>query len=226
MRRISYRSHLLLILFFILIMSVPRETTERMRSYVIASFSPCWRSVHFLKEKILLLLPISAHSPIDALELERLSQENHTLHSQLENVREWLLNEDRISEQVAQYQFFSAADAQDGLGQRFFKRRSEELRRALELQLCSLPAKVIFREPVSWSSTLWINVGEKDNQKLQQKIICKNSPVLLGKLIVGAVEYVGDHRSRVRLITDSRLTPSVRACRGNEQNRHLFELLE
>ncbi len=50
--------------------------------------------------------------------------------------------------------------------------------------------------------------------------------MLLGTSIVGIVEYVGDHQSRVRLITDSRLTPSVRVSRGGEQNRYILENLE
>jgi len=49
--------------------------------------------------------------------------------------------------------------------------------------------------------------------------------VLLGTSLVGIVEYVGTFQSRVRLITDSRLVPSVRAVRGNEQNRYLLEHL-
>jgi rod shape-determining protein MreC len=40
------------------------------------------------------------------------------------------------------------------------------------------------------------------------------------------VEYVGGSQSRVRLITDSRLVPSVRSVRGNAQNRYLLEHLD
>ena len=51
----------------------------------------------------------------------------------------------------------------------------------------------------------------------------KNSPVLFGTSIIGVVEYVGYERSRVRLITDEKLVPSVRAVRGRENNRFLLE---
>jgi cell shape-determining protein MreC len=211
-------------------MSLSQEASERIRSCVVCSFAPCWQSFSFLKEKILSLftlpLPVAVYSPADTFEIERLSQENQLLRSQIENVREWLLYEDRIQEQVGRYKLLSQTNFNDTFWQEFFKRRSQELCQSLDLQICALPAKVIFREPASWSSTLWINLGEKENQKLKKKIIGKNSPVLLGTSIIGIVEYVGDHQSRVRLITDSRLTPSVRACRGNEQNRHLFEHLE
>ena len=230
MRRISYRSYLFLILFFFCVMSLSQNAAERIRSYVVCSFSPCWRSFNFLKEKTLFLLtlplPAATHSCVNRFEIQRLSQENQLLRSQIENVRQWLLHEDRIQEQVERYKIFLQTDFNEPFWKEFFIRRSQELCHSLDMQISALPAKVIFREPASWSSTLWINLGEKDNQKLKKKIIGKNSPVLLGTSIVGVVEYVGDYQSRVRLITDSRLTPSVRVCRGNEQNRYLLEHLE
>jgi len=230
MRRVSYRPYVFLILFFLVVMSLPKSASERVRSAVVCSFSPGWRSLSFLKEKTLffLTLPVSIHSrsPESVLEMERLSQENQLLRSQIENVRDWLLYEDRIQELAHKHESLSQASVTEGLWKEFFKRRSQELCKALELQICSLPAKVIFREPASWSSTLWINLGENDNKKLGKKIIGKNSPVLLGTSIIGVVEYVGLFQSRVRLITDSSLVPSVRSVRGNEQNRYLLEHLD
>ncbi len=230
MRRISYRPYLFLTLFFFCVMSLSYESSERIRSCVVCSFSPCWRGLNFLKEKTLFILTLpllrTGHSPGDTFEIERLSQENQLLRSQIENVRQWLLYEDRIQEQVDRYKHLLQTNLDDIFWKEFFKRRSRELCHLLDLHICALPATVIFREPASWSSTLWINLGEKDNQRLGKKIVDKNSPVLLGTSIVGVIEYVGDHQSRVRLITDSRLTPSVRACRGNQQNGYLLEHLE
>jgi rod shape-determining protein MreC len=216
MRRISYRPFIFLILFFFTLMSLPHGASQRLRSCAVCSFSPCWKG----------LKRTPPHSSGDSLEQQRLSQENQLLRSQIENVRQWLLYEDRIQEQIARYKLIAKPNAADEQIKNFFTRRSEELCQSLDLQICSLPAQVVFREPASWSSTLWINLGEKDNQKLDKKIIGKNSPVLLGTSVVGIVEYVGDHQSRVRLITDSRLAPSVRACRGGEQNRYILENLE
>lgn len=71
-----------------------------------------------------------------------------------------------------------------------------------------IPARVIFRSPSSWNSSLWINLGRSNND-----IIQKNCPVVVGKSVVGVVDYVGKKQSRVRLITDSGLTPSVRSVR-------------
>jgi rod shape-determining protein MreC len=224
MRRISYRPYFLLILFFFCVMSLSQGTSEKIRSLVVCSFAPYWKSFNFLKEKAW-AIPLS-HAAQSSDAIDRLSQENQLLRSQIENVREWLLYEDRIQEQVARYKLLTQSNASDPFWKEFFTRRSRELARSLELQISALPAKVIFREPASWSSTLWINVGEKENQKLGKKIIDKNSPILLGTTIVGVVEYVGDNQSRVRLITDARLCPSVRALRGNEQNRYVLEHLE
>lgn len=230
MRRVSYRPYLFLILFFLVLMSLPQGATERLRSSVVCSFAPGWRGLSFLKEKGAYLLtlpyPKAAQSSQSLLELERLSQENQLLRSQIENVREWLLYEDRIQEQVERYKSLSQNANADSIWKDFFIRRSKELCNALDMQIQSLPAKVIFREPATWSSTLWINLGENDNEKMGKKIIGKNSPVLLGTSIVGIVEYVGRNQSRVRLITDSRLVPSVRVVRGKEQNRFLLEHLE
>lgn len=81
-----------------------------------------------------------------------------------------------------------------------------------------LPAKVIFRSQDAWNSALWINVGEKDNRDLGRAVVMKMSPVILGEAVVGIIDYVGEKQSRVRLLTDSTLTPAVRAVRreGNK----------
>jgi rod shape-determining protein MreC len=85
--------------------------------------------------------------------------------------------------------------------------------------LSAHPAKVIYRDPASWSSMVWVGAGEKEG-------ITKNSPVLLGDAVVGVVDYVGNHKSRVRLITDSGLVPSVRVARGKQQNTVLSNRIE
>ena len=87
----------------------------------------------------------------------------------------------------------------------------------------AIAARVIFRSPSTWNSSLWINVGTESNLAYIQPIISKNSPVLVGDAIVGVVDYVGKRQSRVRLITDSGLVPSVRVARGQEQNKAMAE---
>ncbi len=187
--------------------------------------------MNYLKEKSLLLtswpMAMPQEKDLELLaELEELRQENHLLHSQMDNVRDWLLSEDRLGEQYERLKTLVGQEKKAGDGKDFLRRRSGELCRALERQLQALPAQVIFREPISWSSSVWINVGERDNQALGRTIVAKNSPVLMGTSIVGVVEYVGNSRARVRLITDAHLSPSVRAVRGREQNRFVTEHLD
>lgn len=81
----------------------------------------------------------------------------------------------------------------------------------------SITAPVIYRSPTSWNSTLWIGAGQRDNLVKEREIIAKNSPVLSGGAVIGLVDYVGENQSRVRLITDSALHPSVRVMRQDAQ---------
>lgn len=83
-------------------------------------------------------------------------------------------------------------------------------------------AQVIFRAPMTWNHCLWINAGTDENRKLGKTIIAKNSPVLYGRSLVGVIDYVGARQSRVHLITDARLTPSVRAMRFIGKQAHLL----
>lgn len=69
----------------------------------------------------------------------------------------------------------------------------------------AIPARVVFRSPASWSSSLWIDIGKTQ--------VLPNSPVVVGNALVGVIDHVSGRRARVRLITDSGLHPSVRASR-------------
>ena len=97
----------------------------------------------------------------------------------------------------------------------------------IETPLSSSPltAQVIYRDPHTWSSNLWIDVGEKKNQTLGYKAIASNSPVLVDGSLVGIVEWVGEKKSRVRLITDARMTVSVRVTRGNLEKERILKWL-
>lgn len=79
-------------------------------------------------------------------------------------------------------------------------------------------AHVIYRNPQSWGSTLWVDVGTASVEK--------NSPVIAGGALVGLVDYVGRRQVRVRLITDRGVKPSVRAVRGGLQNSQLNDYVE
>lgn len=67
-------------------------------------------------------------------------------------------------------------------------------------------AKVIFRDPAFWSSSVLIDKGYKDSQFP----IERNSPVISNGYLIGLVEEVFDTYSKVRLITDKHLQFSVK----------------
>jgi len=97
------------------------------------------------------------------------------------------------------------------------------LSRILTSLLPATPARVIYRSKEAWTNTLWIDLGEEHNSVQNAPLISKNSPVVLGASLVGMVEYVGKRQSRVRLITDSALTPSVRILREESGSERLAE---
>lgn len=221
MRKITYSPYLLLGFSLLSLISLPEKATESIRSAVVCSLAPCWTLGSFP-------LPFwNQVSPdrTNTLEMERLQQENQILRAQIENVREWLLNEDRLQDQVERLKLFTTLAQRESEWKSFFERRSKELCAILEFQALSCPAQVIFREPSSWSSSIWINVGQEDNIRFGKEVIAKNSSVLAGNSVIGVVDYVGGAQSRVRLITDACLRLSVRAVRGGEQNRYLMEHL-
>jgi len=221
MRRVSYKPYGFLLFLLLLMVSMPYQAADKIRSFAVATVAPPWRMINFFKDsffKITTVMPSGGFqtSPAVSRELEVLRHENHSLKSQLEVLKQYLVSDQLLQQQVDQLKAFNVEDA-------FFRRRASELFRLIELQAKSISGKVIFREPASWSSCLWINIGERNNQLVGKAIIAKNSPVVVGSSVVGIVEYVGHRRSRIRLITDSGLVPSVRVVRGMEQNGVLLE---
>lgn len=207
MRRVNYTPYFFLVFCLFLFFSLPLRLTESVRSKTVNALHLSWLS--------LTTTPKEGNQ-----ELEQLKLENLKLRTQIQSIREWLLYEERIEDQLERFKEISKQSGD------FFHRRSIYLSQFLDKQFQSIPAQVIFREPNSWSSTLWVNVGEKDNELLEEKIIVKNSPVLMGFSVIGLVEYVGQTQSKVRLITDTSLNPSVRAIRGNQQNRLMREHID
>lgn len=212
MRRVSYRPYILLALFFVSVFSVNAHVTQGARRLAISSLSVLWQK-----------MAVGKSAPrIEA----GFGREDLFLKSQMESMREWLLLEDRIASQVDRLQELASFKMTGVELKEFFRLRGKQLISLLELSASSVLAPVVFREPASWSSYLWIGVGEKDNALLGRKIIAKNSPVVVGNALIGVVEEVGKSRSKVRLISDAHLVPSVRVVRGEPQNRFLLEHLE
>lgn len=181
---------------------LPEKGVEKLRLCAVGAVAPSWDYAH---QKF-------AHPLSETKELEL---ENKLLRNQLETVKSVLL-----SQWTLQKEFIDTFDPDIN-----FEGKKAYLSEVLFKQCNAIPARVVFREPTNWSNSLWINVGEKDNELLGRQAIEKDSPVVVGKAIVGVVEEVGKTRSRVRLITDPRFTLSVRVFRGGEQNIALCQKL-
>jgi len=229
MRRGQKRYYVYLILFVFFVWNVPKETSQNARFICISALSPGWETCRFIKENALLAFfspgSVSGQTGSEAGQLEALKRENHLLRMQLDNVKEWLLHGDRIEEQIRRLHELGIK-GEEKSSRAFYKRRQEQLLGILKLQVKALPAKIVYREPCSWSSFLWVNVGEKNNELSGEVIVAKNSPVVIGNVLVGVVEEVGATRSKIRLITDSKLVPSVRAVRGSEQNQFVADRIK
>jgi rod shape-determining protein MreC len=204
------------IAFFILCqLSLSTKTTDRLRSMSVAALSPPWLGLSSAKEsvfKIAAVWPSGGYytSPEMKNELEGLKLENHNLRYQVELLKAQVDLEKLVGEEAELLKKFVQDDA-------YAKRRKAEVFRLIDLYTPAVVGKVIFRETASWSSSFWINLGEKTNHDLGKTVIAKNSPVVVGTSLLGIVEYVGQHRSRVRLVTDASIVPSVRILRGSEQ---------
>ena len=171
--------------------SLSKSASDQARSMAVSTFTPAWRCAEEVKE-YLSDRPIAKGKKSESIESSLLKVENQRLKEQLGWAKEWIFYEAKLRHDA----------------------RTDHLSSLLELRSKAIPAPVIYRDPSSWSSSLWIGVGEEDNQEIGYPIVARNSPVVEGSCLVGVVEYVGKRQSRVRLITDSGLTPAVRVVRG------------
>lgn len=227
MRKPRVSSYALWALFLLFLAVLPTPFTHKTRNLCIAAITPSWELCHFLGAKLgAALLPTNSSASTQELEkkLQLALEENHLLQLQLDNMKEWLFHEERLEEQMQKWQQMQKSTTTEDAS--FFQRRQKQLSKILDLQLQAIPAKVIYREPTFWSSVFWVNVGEKDNIAMNKQIVAKNSQVTLGNVLVGVIEEVGPSRSKVRLITDAKLTPSIRAIRGSEQNHLLSDQID
>ena len=219
-------AYLLILVTLLILLSASRTTTEKMRGLTASFMAPSWESLTSLR--FFFQAPFSffseEHYPTkhgvvltSHEEISRLQLENRMLRNELNELQE-ILQKDRIS---------GAKVSENEIDTHLLiDKHHRELQQLSRMQLEAIPARVIFRSRLSWNSSLWINVGESQNETLGRIAIAKNSPVVVGTSIVGVVDYVGRNQSRVRLITDSGLTPAVRAVRGALQNRPIVQQME
>ncbi len=198
----GYKRYLFLGAALFLLLSLPVVFIENLQGKTVACFSFVFKgSNSFIQGQ--------------SRENERLEGENHLLRLEINKLRA-LLEQKIRTEKLSRELKNPALSA----------RRLDETQFLASQFTQAVPAKVIYRDPGSWSSSVWVNVGEETNALLNQPIIQKNSPVILGRNLVGAVDYVGKNQSRIRLITDKALQPSVRAVRGLPQNSALIDQIE
>ncbi|MCB1072947.1 MAG: rod shape-determining protein MreC [Chlamydiia bacterium] len=220
MRKKSYRSYIFLGLFLFSLFYLPGIFVQEVRNSAGAISKGFWRQGAYVRASF---SPPSLPKK-NKEEMKSLEVENLLLKKQNESLRRRLLSEERIESQIKKIQEIISIDEEKSLA--FHKRRKIAAEKQLELELFSLSAEVIYRDPSEWSSTLWINVGEIENTKLRENVVSVGSPVLKGPFLIGMVEFVGKRKSRVRLLTDASLIPSVRVARGGEGNRELATLVK
>ncbi|MBS0615192.1 MAG: hypothetical protein JSR58_01400 [Verrucomicrobia bacterium] len=194
MKRLSYKPYGWLAFCLFCLLSFSPKTSDRLRSASMGTIAPIWRMIAAIP---------GFFSSEQARQIDILKQENQSLKAELEMLKQYVIAEGWLQDQQEKVKSFT-------------ERRKSEFLERLELMGSGVLAKVIFREPASWSSTLWINVGERSNERLGKSVILKNSPVVVGDQVVGVIEYVGHRRSKVRLITDSGLPIAVRAQRDQK----------
>lgn len=205
----NYKGYIFLFCFLLSLLSLSIPTIEWLRGSSSSLFSPFWNTFSHLK--------VGSEGKKENLLVQKLQIENNLLKDEMQQLMV-LLNQERQHAREAQ------KDIEDKTTPSF-QRRITQIKNKLKGQLQAIPAKIIFRSPEAWSNFVWINVGSANNVGLKNSVVAKNSPVVLGNSLVGVIEEVGSHQSKVRLITDPNLNPSVRIARGDLQKQHSLDLI-
>jgi cell shape-determining protein MreC len=161
---------------------------------------------------------------------EELSLENQILKSQISYIREWIAAQQKVEEFFSEMKKLEKTEKLMLVNQESQKKRFKILADYVNLFSRHAFAKIILKEPFSSSSFAWVNVGELYNQKIGYQLVQKNSPVVVGDVLVGVVEEVFLHHAKIRLITDPNLVIAVKSARGKSQlkvmNEKALELLD
>lgn len=210
--KIKTRLYLLPLLVAVGCLFLPRVFTEGMRGVAIGTLTPFWQRLVDLKA--FFQSPFNRVSdPSSGLnftkdqEMQQLLLENRVLKNELENLKGVVEQEYFIFNEMLR-------DPSLEINPSAVTAHEQEILDLFSLELMHIPARVLYRPLNTWNHSLWIDKGEADNRSLGRVVIAKNSPVVIGLAVVGVVDEVGLHSSRVRLITDSALNPSVRIKRG------------
>jgi len=209
-KKIGY-SYFFLFCSLLALVSLPRESTEHIRGSAVAFMAPSWKQILAAKSMVASVSQSEKGRTleIETGELNKLRLENALLRTEITHLKEVLQHEIQLISHLKAAEGSFNVETVDLVN----KRHKIETERLFQLQLQSIPARIIVRSPESWNSSMWIDVGNATNEKLGKIVVAKNSPVVVGNSVVGIIDYVGRKQARVQLITDSELTPSVRAMR-------------
>lgn len=202
-------AYLIILVVLLLMMSISRSSSEKIRGESVAFVAPLWEKLG--KVKNVASNPTKTESDAVSLkdEVQRLELENQLLSNELSYVHSLFDFQQEVQSQVSNFPIDMVEEARAAL---------PKLANNIKLQIHAVPARVLMRSFDTWNNFLWINVGSANNKDYSKEVIAKNSPVVIGNAVVGIIDYVDTHQSRVRLITDPRLNPSVRSARGGEQD--------
>ena len=128
MRKIDYRSYIFLTGIFFVLFSFSPDKSLVLRQVTISAFSCFWERIYLLTHPLNLSTPAAAKQ-----EIETLKQDNYLLRLQVDHIREWLLSEDRIHEQMDLLKSMSNLGSQES-EKLFLQRRCQEIRKVLQLK--------------------------------------------------------------------------------------------
>ncbi len=211
-------SYLCILLILLCSLSLSQSQSEKLNSRSTSLLTPFWQ---YLSESKTIFFQFfktknSKKNHLLKEKIEELKIEKELLKKQLKQTNENMQQQLQILskiDMISEHELQETAELKEEL-KLFLQRQLKSLTQ----QLPSLSARVIFRSFDQWNSSLWVDVGEVDNIRENKVVIAKNSPVLLNASVVGVIDYVEEKRARVRLISDSSITPSVRAVRGGKRN--------
>jgi rod shape-determining protein MreC len=192
---------------------MPKSFTEKLRGYSAHSVALIHQGIQFYKK--------ASHEA----EVEHLKLENVLLANQIQEVKEYLIAEETIEGRFRDLEYLRRETEEARENKELFIRKEQKFLERLQRQSKSIAAKVVYRDPAFWSEVFWIDVGHHDNKDVGYDIVMKNSPVVMGDVIVGIIDYVGKRHARVRMITDPTVCVAVRVSRGAEQNQQLLSHL-
>jgi rod shape-determining protein MreC len=215
------KTYLIIFALILIILSLSSSSHEKLRGQSVSFIIPLWESLLNFKSFL------SHHSSSEKSlkeEYDRLQIENQLLKTEIQEWHQLINHQQRLTTPLEQWAQRApqelvnlSIDQQQAL--QWMKQQWNWMNQAI-------PARVIFRSWDRWNQSLWINVGEQTNKIFDHPIIAKNSPVVLGRAVVGVIDYVGNTQSHVRLLTDTNLHPSVRAARGEEQDLVILDYTE